>query len=66
MSDQHKGQPKGHSNDHLESADNPMQHPEEQPSGGSDGPHFGRLLIVLIIAVAVIGVITIVSEAYLS
>jgi hypothetical protein len=62
VSDQPKGQP----NEHLESADNPMQHPEEQPSGGSDGPHFGKLLIVLILAVAIIGIVTIVSEAYLS
>ncbi len=57
---------KGHPSDHLESSDNPMQHPEEQPSGGSDGPHFGKLLIVLIIAVVIIGIVTIVSEAYLS
>ena len=59
-------QPKDQVNDHLESADNPMQHPDEQPSGGSDGPHFGRLLIVLILAVAIIGIVTIVSEAFLS
>ena len=62
MSDHPKGQP----NDHLESAENPMQHPDEQPSGSSDGPHFGRLLIVLILAVIIIGIVTIASEAFLS
>ena len=62
MSDHLKGQP----NDHLESAENPMQHPDEQPSGSSDGPHFGRLLIVLILAVIIIGIVTIASEAFLS
>ncbi len=59
-------QPKGQANDHLEYADNPMQHPDEQPSGGSDGPHFGKLLIVLILAVVIIGIVTIVSEAFVS
>ncbi len=59
-------QPKDQANDHLESADNPMQHPDEQPSGGSDEPHVGKLLIVLILAVVIIGIVTIVSEAYLS
>ncbi len=61
-----RDQRKDPANDHLESADNPMQHPDEQPSGGSDGPHFGKLLIVLILAVVSIGIVTIVSEAYLS
>ena len=59
-------QPKDQVNDHLDSVDNPMQHPDEQPSGGSDGPHFGKLLIVLLLAVAVIGIVTIVSEAFVS
>lgn len=36
-------------------------------SGGDDGaPKFGRLLIVLLLAVAVIGVITLSAEAYYS
>lgn len=47
-------------------ADNPMQHPEEQPAGSDDGPHFGRLLIILVFAVMLIGVITFASEAYFS
>ena len=45
---------------------NPMQHPEEQPSGSDQGPHFGKLLIVLVFAVMLIGVITFASEAYFS
>ncbi|MDB5842577.1 MAG: hypothetical protein JWQ23_4529 [Herminiimonas sp.] len=43
-----------------------MQHPEEQPSGTDDSPKFGRLLIVLAIAVILIGAITVGSEAYFS
>lgn len=36
-------------------------------SGGSDGtPKFGRLLIVLLLAVALIGVLTFAAEAYYS
>ena len=36
-------------------------------SGGSDGtPKFGRLLIVLMLAVALIGVLTFAAEAYYS
>ena len=36
-------------------------------SGGSDGtPKFGRLLIVLVLAVALIGVLTFAAEAYYS
>jgi hypothetical protein len=45
---------------------NPMNHPEEPPTGIDDAPKFGRLLIVLIVAVALIGVITFASEAYFS
>ena len=45
---------------------NPMQHPEEQPSGSDQGPHFGKLLIVLVFAVMLIGLITFASEAYFS
>jgi hypothetical protein len=46
--------------------DNPMHHPDEQPSGTDDSPKFGRLLIVLVIAVMLIGVITVASESYFS
>ena len=42
----------------------PMQHPEEQPSGSDDTPRFGRLLIVLVLAVIFVGFITLASEAY--
>jgi hypothetical protein len=42
--------------------DNPMQHPEEQPVAEvDDEPKFGRLLLVLGLAVAVIGLITWIS-----
>jgi hypothetical protein len=44
--------------------DNPMDHPEEQPAG-TDAPFkLGRLLLLLAIAVALIGLIAIASEAY--
>ena len=49
-----------------QSPDNPMDHPEEQPVGSDEGPHFGRLLILMIFAVMLIGVITFASEAYFS
>jgi hypothetical protein len=42
----------------------PMQHPEEQPSGTDDSPRFGRLLIVLVLAVLFVGLLTLASEAY--
>jgi len=49
----------------LEEPDrNPMQHPEEQPSGTDGVPKFGRLLIVLAISVLLIGLLTFVSQAY--
>jgi hypothetical protein len=45
---------------------NPMNHPDE-PAAGADGkPKFGRLLLVLLVAVALIVVITFVSEAMYS
>jgi hypothetical protein len=47
-------------------SDNPMNHPEEQPVGTDDSPRFGRLLVVLAIAVILIGLITVGSEAYFS
>jgi hypothetical protein len=45
---------------------NPMEHPAEQPTGSEDSPRFGRLLIVLVIAVLLIVAITFVSEALYS
>ncbi len=41
--------------------DNPMQHPDEQPYGHDKGPQFGKLLVVLVISVALLGVIVWVS-----
>ncbi len=41
--------------------DNPMQHPEEPPYGTDKGPQFGKLLIVLALAVMLMGVIVWVS-----
>lgn len=43
---------------HDSDNDNPMQHPDEQPYGSEEGPQFGKLLVVLGIAVVLIGVIT--------
>lgn len=43
---------------------NPMKHPEEQPTGVEGSPKFGRLLIVLVLAVLLVGLITWASEAY--
>jgi hypothetical protein len=43
--------------------DNPMHHPDEQPTGSDDSPKFGRLLIVLVLAVLLIVAITFISEA---
>ena len=45
----------------TEPDDNPMQHPEEQPFGSDGGPQFGRLLLVLAVAILLIGVIVWVS-----
>lgn len=47
-------------------ADNPMRHPDEQPTGTDEGPHFGRLLLVLGAAVMVIVAVTFLSEALYS
>ncbi len=42
-----------------------MDHPPEQPPTGSEGsPKFGRLLLVLLGAVALIGVLTVVAERF--
>ncbi len=39
--------------------DNPMQHPEEQPvNPANETPQFGRLLVVLLLAVGLLGLIT--------
>lgn len=46
--------------------DNPMQHPDEPPSGVDHGPHFGRLLLVLAFAVTLLGLITWASVAYVT
>lgn len=46
--------------------ENPMQHPEEPAAGPGGTPHFGRLLLVLVAVVALIGVMTFVSVAYYS
>jgi hypothetical protein len=43
-----------------------MDHPEEQASGNDDSPKFGRLLLILVAVVALIGVLTVVSEAFYS
>ena len=41
--------------------------PSAKPAAQDDGsPKFGRLLIVLVLAVALIGVITLTAEAYYS
>jgi hypothetical protein len=45
---------------------NPMNHPDEQPTGVEGTPRFGRLLIVLVLVVALIVLITWASEAYYS
>lgn len=46
--------------------DNPMHHPAEQPTGSDGSPRFGRLLIVLALAVLVIVAVTFASEALYS
>ena len=51
---------------HDDQQDNPMQHPDEPPSGADHGPHFARLLVVLALAVMLLGVITWVSVAYVT
>ncbi|GAA4033886.1 hypothetical protein [Actimicrobium antarcticum] len=45
---------------------NPMDHPEELPTGTDGTPKFGRLLIVLAIAVTLIVAITFGSQEYFS
>lgn len=43
-----------------------MNHPAEQPTGVNGSPKFGRLLVVLILAVLLIVAITFGSEALYS
>jgi hypothetical protein len=45
---------------------NPMNHPEEQPTGVEGSPKFGRLLIVLILTVILLGLLTWATEAFYS
>jgi hypothetical protein len=52
--------------DQIEDPRSPMDHPGEQPAGTDDAPKFGRLMIVLVIAVILVGLITFASEAYFS
>jgi len=47
-----------------ESDNNPMQHPEEQPSGTDGTPKFGRLLVVLAFSILIVVLLTFGSEAY--
>lgn len=47
-----------------ESDDNPMRHPDEQPSGTEGAPKFGRLLLVLAVGVLIVVLLTFGSEAY--
>ena len=49
--------------DHLP---NPMQHPSEPPVGTDGTPQFGKLLIVLALAVMLIVAVTFASQAYFS
>lgn len=46
-----------------EKDENPMDHPEEQPTGDDGSPKFGRLLLVLAGAVLLVVLITFASEA---
>ena len=45
---------------------NPMNHPDELPAGAEGTPRFGRLLIVLAIAVMLIVAVTFASQIYFS
>lgn len=49
-----------------EPVENPMNHPAEPPMGTDDTPKFGRLLIVLFLAVMLIVAFTFGSEAFYS
>jgi hypothetical protein len=56
--------PKTHSHSQDHAGASPLQHPEEQPVAGNGEPRFGRLLIVLACALAVIIGITFASAAW--
>jgi hypothetical protein len=43
---------------------NPMDHPEEQPTGTDGVPKFGRLLVILLLAVLSIVALTFFSEKF--
>ncbi|HEY4317025.1 MAG TPA: hypothetical protein VGN04_05450 [Herbaspirillum sp.] len=45
---------------------NPMNHPEEPPTGVDGSPKFGRLLIVLVLTVILLGLLTWATQAYYS
>jgi hypothetical protein len=47
-------------------SDGPAGHPDEQPGGTDESPRFGRLLVVLALAVILVGILTLASEAYFS
>lgn len=50
----------------TDSSDNPIKRPAELPAASDDSPKFGRLLVVLVLAVLVMVAITFASEAYYS
>lgn len=41
-----------------------MNHPQEQPAGSEQAPRFGRLLVVLVLAVLFIALVVVASEAW--
>ena len=43
---------------------NPMNRPEQRPTGVEGSPKFGRLLIVLVLAVVLLGLLTWATEAF--
>lgn len=55
--------------ENASSADNPpaspMRHPEEPPTGVEGPPRFGRLLLVLAVAVLLIGLLAVGTAAWL-
>ena len=51
--------------DDKSKAENPMDHPDEQPTGADGMPRFGRLLIVLLLAVGFMVFVTLASQAWL-
>ncbi|MFC5475923.1 hypothetical protein [Paraherbaspirillum soli] len=47
-------------------ADMPANHAQQQPAAGDGTPKFGKLLIVLVLTVILIGFITFASERFYS